>query len=88
MRLYAHKGDVTIPVYGTIADADVYLKEKADKFIAWQKYKRCMAMAYVERLKQMILCNYPESILFRRAFKREHKWKEMAQKFKVSTTTA
>ena len=33
-ELKAYKGDVTIPVYGTIADADVYLKEKADEVIA------------------------------------------------------
>lgn len=33
-ELTAHKADVTIPVYGTIADADVYLKEKADAVLA------------------------------------------------------
>ena len=33
-ELNSHKADVTIPVYGTIADADVYLKEKADEAIA------------------------------------------------------
>lgn len=32
-ELKAYKGDVTIPVYGTIADAKVYLKEKADEAI-------------------------------------------------------
>lgn len=32
-ELKAYKGDVTIPVYGTIADAEVYLKEKADEVI-------------------------------------------------------
>ena len=32
-KLNAYKGDVTIPVYGTIADAEVYLKEKADEAI-------------------------------------------------------
>jgi len=32
--LKAYKGDVTIPVYGTIADAEVYLKDKADAAIA------------------------------------------------------
>lgn len=30
-ELKAYKADVTIPVYGTIADAEVYLKEAADK---------------------------------------------------------
>lgn len=33
-KLQAYKADVTIPVYGTIADADVYLKDKADEAIA------------------------------------------------------
>lgn len=47
-----------------------------------QKYKRCLAMAYVEWLKQMNLCKYPESILYRRAVRRERKWKELSEKFK------
>ena len=33
-ELVAHKADVTIPVYGTIADAEVYIKSEADKVIA------------------------------------------------------
>lgn len=33
-ELTAYKADVTIPVYGTIADADVYLKEKVDAVLA------------------------------------------------------
>ncbi len=33
-ELKAYKGDVTIHVYGTIADADVYLKEGVDDAIA------------------------------------------------------
>ena len=33
-KLTAYKGDVTIPVYGTIADADVYLKKDVDAAIA------------------------------------------------------
>ena len=56
----------------------MYSQEEYDK----QKYKRCMAMAHAEWLKQMVLCNYPESILYRRAARRERKWKEMAQNFK------
>jgi hypothetical protein len=47
-----------------------------------QKYKRCLAMAYVEWLKQVIIGLHPESILYRKAFKRERKWKELAEKFK------
>ena len=34
MELKAYKGDVYIPVYGSIADADVYLKKDADTAIA------------------------------------------------------
>ena len=33
-ELTSYKGDVTIPVYGTIADAEVYLKSEVDKEIA------------------------------------------------------
>lgn len=33
-KLTAYKGDVTIPVYGTIADAEVYLKKDVDAAIA------------------------------------------------------
>jgi len=38
-KLTAYKGDVTIPVYGTIADADVYLKKDVDEAIAELKDK-------------------------------------------------
>lgn len=33
-NLTAYKGDVTIPVYGTIADAEVYIKKDVDEAIA------------------------------------------------------
>lgn len=58
------------------------LRDSMEQVIHRQKYKRCMAMAHAEWLKQMVLCNYPESILYRRAARRERKWKEMAQNFK------
>lgn len=38
-ELTAYKGDVYIPVYGSIADAQVYLKEKVDAAIAELKEK-------------------------------------------------
>ena len=38
-KLTAYKGDVTIPVYGTIADAKVYLKKDVDAAIAELKQK-------------------------------------------------
>lgn len=65
-----------------LPEEKVYLKSEADKVIAHNKYKRCLAMAFVEWLKQMALCDHPESILYRRAARRERKWKEMAEKFK------
>lgn len=34
IELQSYKGDVTIPVYGTIADAEVYLKKDVDEAIA------------------------------------------------------
>lgn len=43
-ELKAYKGDVTIPVYGTIADAQVYLKADVDAAIAELKVEN-------ERLK-------------------------------------
>lgn len=36
-KLQSYKGDVTIPVYGTIADAEVYLKDKVDDVVSEQE---------------------------------------------------
>lgn len=49
-ELKAYKGDVTIPVYGTIADAKVYLKKEADAAIEEFKSKleNVQASAYAE----------------------------------------
>ena len=38
-ELKAYKGDIYIPVYGSIADAKVYLKDKVDEAIAELKQK-------------------------------------------------
>lgn len=38
-KLNAYKGDVTIPVYGTIADAEVYLKKDVNEAISELKHK-------------------------------------------------
>lgn len=46
-KLTAYKGDVTIPVYGTIADAKVYLKKEADAAIA--ELKKFAEDACIER---------------------------------------
>ena len=48
-KLTAYKGDVTIPVYGTIADAEVYLKKDADTAIAELKAENKFVK---ERLEQ------------------------------------
>lgn len=64
------------------ANAANRLRDSMEQAIRHQKYKRCLAMAYVEWLKQIIIGLHPESILYRKAFKREHKWKELAEKFK------
>lgn len=58
------------------------MQAKAEKEARHQKYKRCLAMAYVEWFKSMVLCNHPEGILFRRAVRRERKWKELAEQFR------
>jgi hypothetical protein len=67
-----------------VADNAVMAKQRAEalKREDHNMYKRCLAMAYVEWLKQMSLCNYPDSILYRRAARRERKWKKIAEKFK------
>jgi len=84
-ELVAHKADVTIPVYGTIADAYVYLKSEADKVIARHKYKRCLAMAmwcdseanyWYDSSKVQQCCRYGHYI---RWF---NKWSKLAEKFK------
>ena len=68
-------------VLAKLEEQESVIKEK-DKETRHQKYKRCLAMAYVEWLKQIALCAYPECILYRRAARRERKWKELAEKFK------
>ena len=49
-KLTAYKGDVYIPVYGSIADADVYLKKDVDAAIAElkQNLENAQASAYAE----------------------------------------
>ena len=47
-----------------------------------QKRKRCLAMAYTEWLKQILLCSHPHGINFQRALQRQKKWLALADKFK------
>lgn len=51
-ELKAYKGDVYIPVYGSIADAEVYLKKDVDEVIAQLKNKieDVQASAYAESI--------------------------------------
>lgn len=42
-ELKAYKGDIYIPVYGSIADAKVYLKSEADQVIAELKAQKAQA---------------------------------------------
>ena len=42
-KLQSYKADVTIPVYGTIADAQVYLKSDVDKVL--DKFDKLIAYA-------------------------------------------
>ena len=57
IELFAHKADVFVPVHGTVANADVYFKEKVDPIISElkaentelkQKLEDAKASAYAE----------------------------------------
>ena len=81
-ELVAHKADVTIPVYGTIADAEVYLKSEADKVIAHNKYKRCLAMASKCRLRARW---FGDNAFYKKeqwALQWHRRYLELAEKFK------
>lgn len=56
-ELFAHKADVFVPVHGTVANADVYFKDKVDPVISElkaenaelkQKLESVQATAYAE----------------------------------------
>jgi hypothetical protein len=55
-ELRAYKADVTIPVYGTIADAQVYLKSETDKVIAEKdmalEYAKALILKDIETIKE------------------------------------
>ena len=60
-ELNAYKGDVYIPVYGSIADADVYLKKDVDSAIAelkeaWRsEHEACEALkAKLETVNELV----------------------------------
>lgn len=70
-KLQAYKADVTIPVYGTIADADVYLKSEADEVIAEKD-------AEIRRLKNRIAPKQSDKTL-------QERLNEVCEKHGVST---
>jgi len=97
-ELKDYNGDVFKPVYGSIADARVYLKSEADAYIRRQKYKRCLAMAQEWR-NYAAFCGMQFSCHNHRGFgktaekwtwKECHAWKcvkrwlELAEKFKTN----
>ena len=93
--LKAYYGDIYIPIYGSIADAQVYLKSEADKVIAEKdkelrhhKYKRCLAMARWCESEAYIHehgSEYDEDLVI--WFRKWHKrWLELAEKFKPNST--
>jgi hypothetical protein len=57
---------------------EFYLKSEADKVIAHQKYKRCLAMANYWGL--VSACTHGEIQL--KCMRRELKWHKLAEKFK------
>ena len=61
-ELKAYKADVTIPVYGTIADAEVYLKDKVDE-----------AVAELKDEKKKSSCTFSDDCLRVRQLKRENR---------------
>lgn len=62
-KLQAYKGDVTIPVYGTIADAEVYLKKDVDAVIAKLKQK-------LEDVQASMYCDVVDANMENRRLKR------------------
>ena len=82
--------NIEIPGIGTIESADLYLKSEADKVIAHNKYKRCLAMAKVCYLRFVRYENYLQKLCasnatiasykFRRDMydKWEKRWRELA----------
>ena len=80
LKAYRIKGD-------TLGDfPDVYLKSEADKVIAHQKYKRCLAMAdycFARSVAEDVLNTNRDGIEHSDYWLCRHKmWLALAQKFK------
>lgn len=70
-ELKAYYGDVYIPVYGSIADAKVYLKSDADKVIA-EKDKE---IAYLQSQLELARTSMLKSLAQAQHEARHHKYK-------------
>ena len=66
-------------------DEEVYKKSEADRYIAHQKYKRCVAMALVWLERAENSTDLENELVSQ---KRYSKWMELAQKFKPNNSTA
>ena len=78
-ELTAYKGDVTIPVYGTIADADVYLKKDVDAVIT-EKNKEIAELK--KMLEDVQASAYAESVdagMENRRLKEERRWRKFPE---------
>ena len=88
-ELKAYKGDVYIPVYGSIADSQVYLKSEADNVIAELKAQKAQAeddCAYWKTMSRK--CADDNEVMAKQradAFKRErhHKYKRCLAMAKI-----
>lgn len=78
IELKAYKGDVTIPVYGTIADADVYLKKDADAAIAELKNEINRKEAVRQRWFERCMEARTENVRLKRAL-----WLARAERYKM-----
>ena len=74
-KLTAYKGDVTIPVYGTIADAEVYLKKDVDAAIAELKQK-------LENVQASMYADVVDANMENRRLKRAL-WLARAERYKM-----
>jgi hypothetical protein len=59
IELFAHKADVFVPVHGTVANADVYFKEKVDPIISELKAENTELKQKLEDAKSTA---YTESV--------------------------
>ena len=71
-ELKAYKGDVYIPVYGSIADAEGYLKKEADEAIAELKQK-------LESVQASMYADVVDANMENRRLKEERRWRKFPE---------